>query len=45
VRGAFIGLEHATDRAAATRAVLEGVTFACATAAMRWRRPARGSTA
>jgi xylulokinase len=28
VRGAFVGLEHATDRAAATRAVLEGVTFA-----------------
>ena len=28
VRGAFIGLEHATDRAALTRAVLEGVTFA-----------------
>ena len=28
VRGAFIGLEHATDRTAATRAVLEGVTFA-----------------
>ena len=28
VRGAFTGLEHATDRAAATRAVLEGVTFA-----------------
>ncbi|MEM7439801.1 MAG: xylulokinase [Pseudomonadota bacterium] len=28
VRGAMIGLEHATDRAAATRAVLEGVTFA-----------------
>ncbi|MCB6177824.1 xylulokinase [Rhodobacter sp. Har01] len=28
VRGAFAGLEHATDRAAATRAVLEGVTFA-----------------
>lgn len=28
VRGAFIGLEHATDRVAATRAVLEGVTFA-----------------
>jgi xylulokinase len=28
VRGAFIGLEHATDRAAATRAVLEGVGFA-----------------
>ena len=28
VRGAFIGLEHATDRAAATRAILEGVTFA-----------------
>jgi len=30
VRGAFLGLEHATDRAAATRAVLEGVTFALA---------------
>jgi xylulokinase len=28
IRGAFIGLEHATDRAAATRAVLEGVTYA-----------------
>ena len=28
IRGAFIGLEHATDRQAATRAVLEGVTFA-----------------
>jgi len=28
IRGAFIGLEHATDTAAATRAVLEGVTFA-----------------
>jgi len=28
VRGAFIGIEHATDRAAMTRAVLEGVTFA-----------------
>lgn len=28
VRGAFIGLEHATDRQAATRAVLEGVGFA-----------------
>jgi xylulokinase len=28
VRGAFIGLEHATDRAAGTRAVLEGVTYA-----------------
>ncbi len=28
VRGAFLGLEHATDRAAATRAVLEGVAFA-----------------
>lgn len=27
-RGAFTGLEHATDRQAATRAVLEGVTFA-----------------
>jgi xylulokinase len=25
---AFLGLEHATDRAAATRAVLEGVSFA-----------------
>ena len=28
IRGAFIGLDHATDRTAATRAVLEGVTFA-----------------
>ncbi|MBK5947079.1 xylulokinase [Rhodobacter veldkampii DSM 11550] len=28
IRGAFIGLDHATDRAAATRAVLEGVAFA-----------------
>lgn len=28
IRGAFIGLDHATDRIAATRAVLEGVTFA-----------------
>ena len=28
IRGAFAGLEHATDRNAATRAVLEGVTFA-----------------
>lgn len=28
VRGAFLGLEHATDRATGTRAVLEGVTFA-----------------
>jgi xylulokinase len=28
VRGAFTGLEHATDRSAGTRAVLEGVTFA-----------------
>ncbi len=28
VRGAFVGLEHATDRKAATRAVLEGVTYA-----------------
>ncbi len=28
IRGAFIGLEHATDRATGTRAVLEGVTFA-----------------
>ena len=28
VRAAFIGLEHATGRDAATRAVLEGVTFA-----------------
>ncbi len=28
IRGAFTGLEHATDSAAATRAVLEGVTFA-----------------
>ena len=28
VRGAFLGLEHATDQAAGTRAVLEGVTYA-----------------
>ncbi len=28
IRGAFTGLDHATDRTAATRAVLEGVTFA-----------------
>ncbi len=28
IRGAFLGLEHATDRLAGTRAVLEGVTFA-----------------
>ena len=28
IRGAFLHLEHATDRPAATRAVLEGVTFA-----------------
>jgi xylulokinase len=28
IRGAFTGLEHATDRKAGTRAVLEGVTFA-----------------
>jgi len=28
VRGSFTGLEHATDTAGATRAVLEGVTFA-----------------
>lgn len=28
IRGAFVGLEHATDRAAGSRAVLEGVTFA-----------------
>jgi xylulokinase len=28
VRGAFLGLDHGTDRAAGTRAVLEGVTFA-----------------
>jgi len=28
VRGAFLGLEHATDRDSATRAVLEGVAFA-----------------
>jgi xylulokinase len=30
VRGAFIGLDHATDRAAGTRAILEGVAFAFA---------------
>lgn len=28
IRGSFTGLEHATDRAAGTRAVLEGVTYA-----------------
>ena len=28
IRGAFVGLEHTTDRSAGTRAVLEGVTFA-----------------
>lgn len=28
IRGAFLGLEHATDRAAGTRAVMEGVTYA-----------------
>ncbi|PZQ97745.1 MAG: xylulokinase [Cereibacter sphaeroides] len=28
IRGAFLGLEHAIDRAAGTRAVLEGVTLA-----------------
>jgi xylulokinase len=28
IRGAFLGLEHATDRSAATQAVLEGVTYA-----------------
>jgi xylulokinase len=28
VRGAFLALDHATDRAAATRSVLEGVSFA-----------------
>ena len=28
IRGAFVGLDHATDAAAAARAVLEGVTFA-----------------
>lgn len=28
VRAAFLGLDHATDRPSATRAVLEGVTFA-----------------
>ncbi len=30
VRGAFLGLEHATDKAVAVRAILEGVTFALA---------------
>ena len=30
MRGALLGLEHATDRAAAARAVLEGVAFALA---------------
>lgn len=39
IRGAFVGLEHAMDRAAATRAVLEGVTFA-----LRDCRDALGAT-
>ena len=30
VRGGFVGLDHATDREAGTRAVLEGVAFALA---------------
>ncbi len=30
VRGGFLGLDHATDQTAATRAVLEGVAFALA---------------
>ncbi|NNU63173.1 MULTISPECIES: xylulokinase [Ochrobactrum] len=30
IRGAFLGLEHATDQASATRAVLEGVAYALA---------------
>lgn len=30
VRGSFVGLDHATDRDAGTRAVLEGVAFALA---------------
>jgi xylulokinase len=30
IRGAFLGLDHATDAQAATRAVLEGVAFALA---------------
>jgi len=29
IRGGLLGLDHATDRAAGTRAVLEGVAFAC----------------
>lgn len=33
IRGAFIGLDHATDEAALTRAVLQGVAFALADAA------------
>ena len=28
IRGAFIGLDHSTDQDAATKAVLEGVSFA-----------------
>ncbi|MDB6452674.1 xylulokinase [Falsirhodobacter sp. 20TX0035] len=39
IRGALLGLEHATDRAAGTRAVLEGVTFA-----LRDCRDALGAT-
>jgi xylulokinase len=44
VRAAFLGLEHATDRDAATRAVLEGVTFAlraCRDAIARTGTPVR----
>ena len=39
IRGAFLGLEHATDRTAGTRAVLEGVAFA-----LRDCRDALGAT-
>jgi len=42
VRGAFLGLEHVTDRAAGARAVLEGVAFAFRDSLMAMR--ATGTT-
>lgn len=37
IRGAFVGLEHGTDDAAMTRAVMQGVAFAMADAAEGFR--------
>ncbi|MFN6980283.1 MAG: FGGY-family carbohydrate kinase, partial [Gemmobacter sp.] len=48
LRGGFAGLGHATDRAAATRAVLEGIAFAlrdCRDALAAAGTPVRGLTA